>query len=95
MQQKAAQELVHRHGHQFLPVPMGIILPAERHLAIRKCNQSVIGYCDAMRVACQVVQDMMRATKGRFCIDNPLALMKEPQKGKEGFLIREGLQISG
>lgn len=95
MQQEAAQELLNRHGHQFLLVPMGIILPAECHFAIRKRNQSMVGYSNAMRIACQVVQNIFRSAKGRFCIHNPLVPMKHPQKGTKRFLIRKVLQVPG
>jgi hypothetical protein len=47
-----------------------------------------------MRIACQVVQYMIGATKRRFCIDNSLAPMKHPQKGTKIVLIRKGVQIS-
>ena len=95
MQQESAQELLNRHRHQFLLVSMGIILPAECHIAIRKCNQSMVGYSNAMRVAGQIVQHMFRSAKGRFCIHNPLVLVKDPQKGTKRFLIRKVLQVPG
>ena len=65
------------------------------HFAVRKCCQSVIEYRNAMGIACQVVQYMIRSAKRRFCIDNPLALMKHSQKGMDSFLIRKEMQIPG
>ena len=95
MQQETAKKLLNRHGHQFLLVRMDIILPAERYIAVRKGNQPVIGYRDAMGEARQVIQNVIRSAKGRFCIHNPLVLMQDPQKGTKCFLIRKVLQVPG
>lgn len=95
MQQETAQELFNRHGHQFLLVPMGIIPSAEAQFASRKRNQSMARYRNAMRIACQVVQDMFRSAKGRFCIHDPWVSMQHPQKGTKRFLLRKVLQVPG
>ena len=42
MQQEAAQELLHRQGHQPLLVVMRGIPPAKGDLAIRQGDQSVV-----------------------------------------------------
>ena len=42
MQKKAAQKLLCGHRHQLLFAAAGIILPAERHLAIGKVDEAMI-----------------------------------------------------
>ena len=95
VQQKASQELLDRKRHQLLFASVGIVFPAKGDLAIRKRNQSVVGYGNTMRIARQVIQNMVRSTKRRLGVDNPLLLMERPQKRLEYFLIGERLQFAG
>jgi len=50
MKQEAANEFVGLQGHDFLPVVMAIILPAECDLPLVDVQESVIGNDNAMCV---------------------------------------------
>jgi len=89
VQEKAAQELVGRQGHQFLLAASRIILPAECDLAVIEAHQPVIGYGDAVSVARQIMQHVLRPTKRWFELDPPKMSMKRMQKGMEHFFIGE------
>jgi len=95
VQQKTSQELLDRKGHQLLLASVGIIFPAKSNTAIRKRNQSVVGYGNTMRIARQIIQNMVGSTKRRLGVDNPLVLMQGPQERLECFLIGERLQFAG
>ena len=62
---------------------MSIILPAERHFAVRKRNQSVIGYSDTMRVACQVLKNVFRSAEWWFDVDHPIMPAQLAKKAAE------------
>ena len=51
VQQKAADELCRRYDHRPLLVLVGIVLVAERHLAIPVSEQTTVGGRTPMRVA--------------------------------------------
>jgi hypothetical protein len=71
VQQKAPNELLRIEGHHFLFVGVFVIAPAEGDFAVHKADQPMIGDCDTMRVAAQIIEDLIRASEGRFGIDNP------------------------
>jgi hypothetical protein len=51
---------------------MRIILPTECDVVPVESNESVIGYGDTMRVTPEIAEDLLRTTKGRLGIDDPL-----------------------
>ncbi len=44
----------------------------------------MVGYSDAVRIAFQIMQDMMRFAKGWLGVDNPVFLRQGVQKRLEG-----------
>ena len=64
MEKKAAQKLLCCDRHQLLFAAVGVIFPAERHLTIGEVYEPVVGDGDAMRVACQVMKNVLRAADG-------------------------------
>jgi len=93
MKQKPPEKLFAGHRHQPLLALVGIVLPAKRNLAISNIHDPVIGDCDPMRVAGQIVQDMFGASEGTFGIDHPVLSKKRTQKRLEGFLLRKPFQL--
>ncbi len=73
MEQKATDELGRLQGHGGPLTCLGIVLPAEGHVAIFKSDQTLVGDGHAMGIARQVFQDLVRSSKGFFGIDHPLA----------------------
>ncbi len=73
---------------------MGIILPAEGHLAVLQRNKALVGDGHAMGVARQVLQDLLGSSKGWFGIDHPFAPSDPVQPGDEVFLFRKELQLA-
>jgi len=69
------------NGHGLLEAAIVVISPAERYLAIAKIHEAVVGDGDAMGIAGQIVQNLVRSPEGRLGIDNPVVheqLIDEP-----------------
>ena len=74
--QEAAQELLCGNRHDLLLAAMGIVLPAEGDSIILKRDQSMVGDGDAVRIAGEIVQNMLGTAEGWLGIDHPV-LAKE------------------
>jgi hypothetical protein len=72
VQQKAAQELIERYGHQLLFVVVGGVAPMKRDLPISKRNQSMVGDGHAMSVTAQITEHMLGASERWFRVDHPI-----------------------
>ncbi len=92
MQQKTADEFAGRDGHDLLPIAVPIILPAETHRAILDIDEPVVGDGDTMRVAADVIEDLLGPCEGRLGVDHPVGLSKGRQIAPEGVALVEVLQ---
>ena len=91
MLQKAAQELFMIERHFAGLVVVRVILPAESDRTIRHIEQAVIGNRYAMRVASQVMQDMLWATEWLFGVDDPFVAKQGAKESSESFLTGQRL----
>ena len=73
VQQEAADEFRRGDGHRPLLTLVGVVLVAERHLAILIIKQSTVGNRHPVRVASQVFQNATRIVEGPLGINHPLA----------------------
>ena len=83
MQEEAAQKLLRCHCHQLLFAAVRVILPAERDLAIGEVNNPMIGDGDAMRVAGQVMKNVLRAAERRLGVHDPVLAEERTKKRTE------------
>ena len=72
MEQKAAQELIDREGHESLLVAVRGIPPAESDLVLGESDQPGVGNGDAMSVGAEIAQRMFRATERPLGVDDPI-----------------------
>ena len=72
VQEESPQEFVGGEGHLLLLVPMGIVFPAERDLAVLEGEQAMVGDGDAMGVTGQVVEDVFGSAEGWLGINDPV-----------------------
>ena len=72
MQQEAPQELLRRQGHHSFVIPLRIVLPAEGDLIILEGDQATVGDGDAMSVAAEIAEHVMRAAERGLGIDHPV-----------------------
>jgi hypothetical protein len=76
MQEKPSEELDCVEGHGPLPIAPLIVFPSERSLTILQSDQAPIGDGHAMRVACQILEDLMWTCQWGVGIDDPLHLLQ-------------------
>jgi len=95
VQEEPPQKLLGGDRHKPLLSLVGIILPAERDLAVGKVHDPVVRDGNAMCIARQVVEDMFRSTEGSLGVDHPILTKQRAQKGMEGFLFAESFEATG
>ncbi len=78
--QKAAQELLDRKGHQALLVAVSRVSPAKGDLVVGQGGEAVIGDGHPMGVAAEIVENMLRTTEERFAVDDPIVVEQLPEK---------------
>ena len=83
MEQKAPNTLGRREGHRFLRTRGvgAIILVAERHVPLLDIEQPVVGDGNSMRIATDILEDLLGTGKGWFGVDHPLGLPRRLQMG--------------
>ena len=62
---------------------MRIIFPAKRDLAIGEVDDPVVGDGDAMRIAGQIVQNMLWPSERPLGIDDPVLAKQRAKEGSE------------
>jgi hypothetical protein len=72
-----------------------IVFPAERDLAGGKVHDPVIRDSDAMRVASQIVEDMLWPPERSLGVDYPILTEQRAQESMESFLFAEPFEASG
>ena len=87
MQQETAEELGTGESHGALLVVIRIILPAEPDLGIGDGENPMVGDGDAMGIASQVLQNVVRTAKGRLGIHDPILLKQGTQESIEVALL--------
>ena len=80
MQQKAPEKLDSVEGHRPLAVSLRVIFPPESHPPLVARDQAMIRDRHTMRVAGQIFEDLRRATKRRFGIDDPFEVLQGSQE---------------
>jgi len=94
VEQEAAQELLHRQGHQALLVAVGGVSPTEGDLIARQGNEAMVGDRGAMGVGAEVVKDIFWTPEGRFAVDDPVPTEEWAQERGESSRRGERLQLS-
>ena len=78
MEQEPSQKLLGGDSHQALLAVMGIIFPPKGDLAIGNVDDPVVGDSDAMRVAGQIVEDVLGSSEWPFGVDHPVVAKQGP-----------------
>jgi hypothetical protein len=72
VEKETLEELDRSQSHDLLLVSVSAVLPAERDLILLHGNQALIGERDPVRVASQVIDNLVRAGHGRLRVDHPI-----------------------
>src|SRR5229473_8124164 len=76
-----------RHGAALAVVR--VVLPAERHVVIGHLDQAMVGDGDAMSVAGQIVQYVLRPSERLLRVDHPVLAEERTQESGEGLLVSQ------
>ena len=72
MQQEAADKFVGVERHGLDTIALTPVAVGKADAAVTHVEESVVRNGDTMRIAADIVQDVRRAGKGRFGVDDPL-----------------------
>ena len=95
MKKEPADKFIGLQGHGLLTVPVGIISPEERNLAVSVGEETVIGDGDSMGISAEVLKDPLGAIEGWFAIDDPLFMVEMPAESLEVSGVLEMAEIGG
>jgi len=95
MEHEATQKLFGGNRHLALLVTVSVILPAEGDVAISHRQEPMIGDGDAVGVACQIVEHILRSAEGAFAVDDPLLTKERPQGRGKGLLSGQRPEAAG
>src|SRR5439155_13183889 len=82
VQQEAADELAGIECHHLGFVVRAVVLPAETNAAAVTIDKSAVGDGNAMGVAAEIVENLLRPAEGPLGIDHPLDLAQRLQMCK-------------
>lgn len=94
VEEKTAQELIHRKRHSALLVAVRRISPTESDVAICQGNQAMVGDGHSMGIAAEVFENMFRAAKGPFAVDDPIVAIELPDQGAESLRVGKVLELA-
>lgn len=66
-------------AHCAWPTWMSIVLTAKRHVLVGQTEQAVVGDRDAVRVAAEIVEHLLRTAERLLGIDDPFAMTRTRQ----------------
>lgn len=94
MKQEAPEKLLGGNRHQPLLALVGIIFPPERDVAIGNLDDPVIGDSHPMRVAGQVLENVLRSSERPLGVNNPIVAKQWPKKGMESLCLSQWFEAA-
>jgi hypothetical protein len=94
MNEKAPDELVGVEDHKLGLVVGAIVLPAKVDATVLADDKPAVSDGDAMGVAAEILEDLLRPSEGSFGVDHPLDLAKFPEVEGEGGWLGERQEIA-
>ena len=64
MEEEPAEKLIDGQGHHLAAVVVGVVLPVNAHDPIDETHEPVVGHGAAMRVAAQILEDLLGSCEG-------------------------------
>ena len=95
VKQEATQKLIARDSHHLLPIVVGRVTPAKSNLAVRQCDQAMVGDGDAVGIAAEILQDILGSAKGWLGVDDPIFAEERTEPGREELRMGERCEFSG
>jgi len=90
--EEAAQELIYGDRHDLLLAAVCIVFPAKRDPIILERNQSMVGDGDAVRIASEIVQNMLGTAEWWLGVDDPVLVEELAEKVSKATWLSETLK---
>jgi len=95
MLQEAADELVRGERHDLGPAVLAIVLPGKADLTIIELHQAAVGDGDAVGVAAEIAEHLLRPGERRLGVDDPLDPGQGIELGGEAGRLGQGGEHTG
>jgi hypothetical protein len=95
VKEEAPEKLLRRDSHQLLLALVRIIFPTKRHFPIGDMDDPVVGDSDTMRVAGQVLKNVLWSSKWPFGVNHPVVMEQWPKKSMESLCLGQWFQGAG
>ena len=89
VKQEPADELDRIERQELLLISVGRVSPAEGHAAIVHLQQAAIGDGHPVRIASQILEDLLGTAEGRLGIDHPVQSLELSEESIEGSRLLE------
>src|SRR6516165_665419 len=93
VEQKAANELGWCKRHELDARAVAVVLPAEGNMIIGDLDKAMIGDGDAVRIAAQVAQNLLRPGKRFLAVDHKIDLPDRRKVGRKSLRLYQMRQI--
>lgn len=94
MEQEAAQELIDGERQEALLIAVFGVPPTERDAAIGQGDEAMVGDGYSMRVATEVMENMLRAAEGPLAVDHPFVAEELPDEREEVFRLSQRPELA-
>ena len=74
---------------------VGRVTPAKGNVAVRQCQQAMVGDGDAVGIAAEILQHVLGPAEGWFGVDDPIFAEERTQPGSEELGMGERCEFSG
>ena len=95
MKEEPPDKFISLQRHGLLTVPVGIISPEKRNMAVLDSEDAVIADGDSMGIPAEVLKNPLGAIEGRFAIDDPLLVIEMSPERFEGSRFLEMADTAG
>lgn len=80
VEKESPQELEGGDRHASFLIAVGIILPGESHVSALDCLETLVGDCNTVGVAGEILENLLRTSEWGLAVDDPFPL---PRHTKE------------
>ena len=95
MKKEPSDELIGLESHGLLCITIGIVPPAEGHIAVLDFEDTGIADSDPVGVSAKVVEDTLDTVEGRLAIDNPFFVIELPSEPLEWLHVLQMTDTAG
>ena len=92
VEEESPNELFGRESHDLLLIVVAVVAPVERDLPVFDISDPMIGNCDPVGVAADVVHHLLGSSEGRLGLDDPFHVAHRIEMPAENLRISKGLE---